>query len=78
MESLEDPPLNQGNIVNALGLGNPPDSLDLLRLQGHSNSLYPMLEYRFGDLFQLILELCQIVHIPEPGEFFNGVCFGYF
>jgi hypothetical protein len=75
MQLFEHPPPDQSNIVNALGLGNPPDRLNLLGLQGHSNGLCATLEHRFGDLFELLLKVCQIVRIPEHGEFFNGVCF---
>ena len=59
MELFEHPPLNQSNMVNALGLGNPPDSLDLLGLHGHSDCLYPALEHWFGDFFQLIFIIYQ-------------------
>jgi hypothetical protein len=65
------PLMNQVDIGHASGLGQTVHGLRLTRFQSEGEGRVAD-EDRFGDFLQLLLEVGQVVRIPELGQFFGS------
>ena len=74
VEFLYHPAAQQGGFAHAFGFGNLLDRFGLMRTQVNRNrGTRRALKDRIADFFQLVLELRQVMAVPESSEFLNRI-----
>ena len=76
VQLLDDPAVEQTGEVASLRAGDPFGGYDFVGRQRDIDSLLPVPKHRFAYLLQLVLEVRQIVGVPEPGELVDRIGVG--